>query len=139
MTSRRWGMLVPSLVFSLTLATAGSARAQCAFQSIADHPSISQFGPAYDAGITCGISPFDFVSTGCGSCGGYGVFEVFPDPGYGTAAGQWPGTTASYRFVSDIVTAVPGRRASKHRARRRRTPSPTTGPEHESVVSRSDR
>ncbi len=120
MRSRRWVTLIPSLVFSLMLATAGSARAQCAFQSIADHPSITQFGPGYDAGIAYGISPVDDVSTGCGSCGGYGVFDVFPNSGHDPDAGQWSQTTASYQSFSDIVNAVPRRSRSTHRARHRR-------------------
>ena len=119
MTSRRWSTLVSGLVFSLTLAMAGSARAQFGFQAIQDHPSVSQFGLDYGTGTAPGISPFDCGSFGGVCSGGFGVISVYPHTGYGLGYGQRPQTTASYQSVYDVVTSVPGWSGSAHRVRRR--------------------
>jgi hypothetical protein len=120
MTSQRWGSLVSTLVFSLTLATAGSARAQFGFQGIPGSPAVGQFGPAYGAGIAYGVTPFDYGLVGCAGCGAYGAIDAFPNGGFGFAGGRRPQTTASYHSVSDVITAVPGWSGSPHRVRRRR-------------------
>ena len=131
MTSRRWGSLVSGLVFSLMLATVGSARAQFGFQGIPGGPAVGQFGPAYGAGIAYGVTPFNYGVVGCAGCGAYGAFDAFPsgaygainafpNGGYGFAGGRRPQTTASYQSVSDVITAVPGWSGPTHRVRRRR-------------------
>ena len=120
MTSRRWSTLVSGLVFSLVLATAGSARAQFGFQGVPGHPSAGQFGLGYGTGIAYGLSPFDYGLVGCASCGGFGAPGVFPSTGYGLANGRRPQTTASYQSVYDVVSTVPGWSGPVHRVRRRR-------------------
>ncbi len=120
MTSRRWGSLVSGLVFSLTLATAGSARAQYGFQGIPGNIAVGPFDPAYGAAVAYGATPFNYGLNGCAGCGGYGVFEAFPSGGYGFAGGRRPQTTASYQSVSDVLTSVPGWSGPTHRVRRRR-------------------
>ncbi len=119
MTSRRWATLVSGLVFSLTLATAGSARAQFGFQGIPGQPSVSQFELGYGTGNAPGISPFDCGSLRGVCSDGFGVISVYPHPGYGLSYGRRPQTTTSYQSVYDVVTAVPGWSGSAHRVRRR--------------------
>ena len=120
MTSRRWGTLVSGLVFSLTLATAGSARAQYGFQGIPGNIAVGPFDPAYGAAVAYGATPFNYGLNGCAGCGGYGVFEAFPSGGYGFAGGRRPQTTTSYQSVSDASPRCRAGAARRHRVRRRR-------------------
>src|ERR1700757_1058562 len=76
MTSRRRSTLVSGLVLSLTLATAGSARAQFGFQGIPGQLPVSQYGLGYGSGTAPGITPFDGNSFGVFS-GGYGVISAY--------------------------------------------------------------
>jgi hypothetical protein len=119
MTSRRWSTLFSGLVFSLTLATAGSAGAQFGLQGIPGQPSVSQFDPGYGTGTAPGIAPFDCGALGGVCSGGFGVISVYPHPGSGLSYRRRPPTTTSYQSVYDVVTAVPGWSGSAHRVRRR--------------------
>jgi hypothetical protein len=113
MRSRPWGTIVSGLVISLTLTTAGSARAQFGLPGFPGYPSVGQSGLGYrDAP---GVWAADNGPFGCAGCGGLGVIPVFPNAGYGAR----PQTTNSYQSVYDAVTAVPGWGGSGRRVRRR--------------------
>ena len=120
MTSRRWGRLVSALVFSLTLATAGSARAQFGFPGISGQPSIGPFTPGYGTGIAYGIYPSDYGLVGCAGCGGPSVINPAIWPVYGPVAVPTARTTTSYQAVYSAVSVVPGWDAPSRRVRRRR-------------------
>ncbi len=130
MTSRRWNTLVSGLILPLTLATAGSARAQFGVVGAQGHPAISQFGEGSGSGVAFGLSPYNYAQVGGvgygafdGYSGGYGTLGTFP--GFGTCSGGLcgvgiPQTTASYRSVSSAVSIVPGWDGPSRRVRRRR-------------------
>jgi len=110
MTSRRMISLISGLVFALTLATAGSARAQFGPRGIAGYPPVSQFGPGYWTGAPYGVSPYGISPYASGSfrVPGYGGFGGFPHPGYRLSIGPRRQTTTSFQPLYNAITSLPG-------------------------------
>jgi hypothetical protein len=134
MTSQRWSKLISVLVFSLVLATAGSAQAQWGYplgygsygaggyggagnfigfpmygyaQSLGQVPqTTASYGLGY--GGDPGYSGFGYGSYGAGGYGGAGNFIGFPMYGYAQSLGQVPQTATSFSSVSGAATLVPG-------------------------------
>jgi hypothetical protein len=119
MRSARKSTFVTVFALFLTLAAAGTARAQFGVPGLAGQPAIGPFGPAYGGVFAYGLSPLDYGSIGCVGCGGYGVVN----PAIGSAYG-WGGipsaqTAHSYQSTSDAISSVPGWDGPSRRARRR--------------------
>jgi hypothetical protein len=119
MTSQQWSRLVTVLVFSLVLATAGSARAQWGFPGVSGQPGVSQFGLGGGSWTAFGSSPYALGSFGASGSGGSSNFIGFPLPGYDLSIGQRPQATFALRPAYDAITSVPGWSGRAHRVHRR--------------------
>jgi hypothetical protein len=119
MTSQQWSRLVTVLVFSLVLATAGSARAQWGFPGISSQPGVSPFGLGYGSWTAYGSSPYALGSFGATSYGGPSNFIGFPLPGYSMSIGQSPQASFALQPAYDAITSVPGWSGRAHRVHRR--------------------
>jgi hypothetical protein len=118
MKSQRYKRLASVFVFSLALATTGSARAQWEIPVYSGYPAVNQFGIGY--GGAQGFSAlnyghFDPVGFGYGPSN----FIGFPAPCYLASIGQRPLTTNSYQSLGYTVSLVPSWNGSAHRVHRR--------------------